>query len=94
MAATVAGPGGAVGALIVGSRLHIWKPIAYGQAPLLLGVGLAFVGFFILQGILAHHSIGYAHPIGALVLLFVAVAAEAIVRGVVVGLRCGLRAAN
>lgn len=82
------------GAMIAGYRLRVWQLMAYEQAPLLLGVGLAFVGFFILQGILAHHSIGYAHPIGAFVLLFAAVAVEAIVRGSAVVLRYGLRPAN
>lgn len=67
---------GAVGLLIVGTRWQLWQKVHYGQAPVLLSVGLAFVAFFLLQGTVAHHSIGYAHPIGGFVLLFFAIGVE------------------
>jgi hypothetical protein len=50
---------GVAGLLVIGRKQQLWTKLNYGQAPLLLSVGLAFVGFFVLQGILAHHSMGY-----------------------------------
>ncbi len=54
--------------LIAGLFLGIWRGLNYSQAPLLLSVGLAFIAFFVLQGVLADISIVYAYPIGVFVL--------------------------
>lgn len=78
-----------VGFMILGAKLKIWRSANYGQAPLMLGVGLAFVGFFLLQGTLAHHSIGYAQPVAAFVLLFLALGVELVVRAFVLMLKWG-----
>lgn len=66
--------------LVAGLWFGLWRRLRYGQAPIVLSVSMAFVGFFLLQGILSDISIVYAYPIGVFVVLFVAVRSEAIVR--------------
>lgn len=66
--------------LLIAFRFHLWRLANYPQGLVVTCIGLGFVAFFVLQGVLAHHSIGYAQPIGAFVLLFLAVGVELLAR--------------
>ena len=66
--------------LVVGVRRGLFAAAHFAQGPIFVGVGLAFIGFFILQGILAHPGEGYAFPIGAFIALAWAIGIELVCR--------------
>nr|VFJ64511.1 MAG: hypothetical protein BECKFW1821C_GA0114237_10067 [Candidatus Kentron sp. FW] len=62
--------------LPLGNRHHLWRTLDYEQAPWILGVVLVFIGFFILQGVMAHQSRQYSEPISAFMVLSFAILLE------------------
>ncbi|MBX9945518.1 MAG: hypothetical protein K2Y40_15650 [Reyranella sp.] len=69
--------------LVGGWRWGVWRRAGCPQAPAVLFVALSFLARFVLQGAVAHHSRPYAHPIGAFVLMIMAVGGELLVRLVI-----------
>lgn len=70
-----------VGALlIVGQRRSLWKVTNFEGGASMAVLSLAFIFMFIVQGVLAHPSKQYAHPIAGFVLLNFAIGTELFVR--------------
>lgn len=74
---------GGVALLLAGWRWELWSRMGCPQAPAVLCVALSFLALFVLQGAVAHHSRPYAHPIGAFVLIVLAVGGELLARSAV-----------
>ncbi len=69
------------GLLMVGYRQSGRRDkYAFGAIPIVVVMALAFIGMFIAQGVLAHPSRQYAHPIGGFVLFILAVGFELLVQ--------------
>ena len=66
-----------------GYRRRLWKSTDFHAAPILILSAMAFIGMFIAQGVLAHPSRQYAHPIGGFVLLIWAIGLELFVRHII-----------
>lgn len=56
--------------------LGIWRRIDFGQGLIVEGLSLAFIGLFVLQGIVAHPTRMYAVPAGAFLLVLFGVMLE------------------
>lgn len=68
---------GAVGLLIFCRRQTTFSEVTNDRAACIVVVtALAFIGMFFAQGVLGHPSLQYAHPIGAFVLLILAIGFE------------------
>ncbi len=67
--------------LIVGYRRSVRRDeYAFGATSIVVVIALVFIGMFIAQGVLAHPSRQYAHPIGGFVLLIFAASFELLVQ--------------
>lgn len=70
-----------VGALlIVGQRRSLWKAANFEGGASIAVLSLAFIFMFIAQGVLAHPSKQYAHPIAGFVLFIFSIGTELFVR--------------
>ena len=69
--------------LAVVYRRRFWQTINLGSAPILIITASAFIGLFIVQGMLAHPHRQYAHPIGGFVFIIWAVGLEVCSRCVI-----------
>ena len=69
--------------LAVAYHRRFWKTINLGSAPVVIITALAFIGLFIVQGIIAHPSPQYAYPIGGFVFIIWAVGLEVCSRCVI-----------
>lgn len=68
------------GVQLLGRRRHIWKTTGYMEASEIMMVSQAFILFFIAQGVLAHHSINYALPLGGFIIILIASVGELTLR--------------
>jgi hypothetical protein len=62
--------------VVLATIYDIWRRIGFGQGLIVEGLSLAFVGLFVLQGIVAHPNRMFAVPAGAFLLVLLGVMLE------------------
>ena len=66
--------------LIIGQYFRLWSNDFYKIYPVFTFISVVFIGFFIVQGTLAHPSLGYAYPIAAFLLIMICMTIELLLR--------------